>query len=459
MKKTISKICTIITCLIIFSCDDFVKIDPPRTSLIKSTVFESSSTANAAVIDLYYQLKSGAFASGSTTSISFFLSTSADEQNNFYLRSTPVINGEFQQFYDNKLVPNNSLLLSLWSDIYKTIYKANAIIEGLDKSATIAEAQRNQYRSEAKFVRAFCFFYLVNLWGDVPLAISTDYETNQNIGRSSESDVYSLIKADLVDAVAQLPSGYSFANNERVRVSKEVAMALLSRVSLFTKDWSSAENYSTSVIGNSSLFSLGTNLSNVFVKNNSEIVFQLWSDTRPTDRSTFRVFTNPPLFAALRPELVSAFETGDQRYTKWVTPFAPYYGASKYTSVSDNPATEYTTLIRLPELYLIRAEARLMQGNLTGAKADINTIRNRSGLSNTSAVDVTGLMNAILQERRVEFFTEWGHRWLDLKRTDRLSSLVGALKPQWTSSSVLFPIPESEINNNAALKGKQNPGY
>ena len=115
-------------------------------------------------------------------------------------------------------------------------------------------------------------------------------------------------------------------------------------------------------------------------------------------------------------------------------------------------------VLRLAELYLIRAEARTQQNNFSDAESDLNAIRNRAGLPNTTANDRATLLTAIEQERRIELFAEWGHRWLDLKRTNRADTILNTFKaPNWQVTDVLFPIPASQIDINGLLT--QNPGY
>jgi hypothetical protein len=88
-------------------------------------------------------------------------------------------------------------------------------------------------------------------------------------------------------------------------------------------------------------------------------------------------------------------------------------------------------------------------------------IRARAGLPNTTASDQNSLLTAILQERRVELFTEWGHRWLDLKRTNLIDQVMSSAAIQkggtWNSNKALFPIPKSEILLDPQLE--QNPGF
>jgi hypothetical protein len=125
-------------------------------------------------------------------------------------------------------------------------------------------------------------------------------------------------------------------------------------------------------------------------------------------------------------------------------------------------------VFRLAEQYLIRAEAKAQLGNITGvnsAASDLDTIRSRAGLSVTTATTREEMLKAIEKERVCEFFTEWGHRWLDLKRSEsfitagntRADDLLKVLKVNWQSTDMLYPIPQEEMRQNPA--STQNPGY
>ena len=115
-------------------------------------------------------------------------------------------------------------------------------------------------------------------------------------------------------------------------------------------------------------------------------------------------------------------------------------------------------VFRLAEIYLIRAEAAMNLNKFSDAKADINIVRIRAGLSNILANDLSSLKLAIEQERRAEFFCEWGHRWYDIKRTGRANTILSPLKgATWQSTDTLWPIPQQEINLNPSLS--QNQGY
>jgi hypothetical protein len=135
-----------------------------------------------------------------------------------------------------------------------------------------------------------------------------------------------------------------------------------------------------------------------------------------------------------------------------------YYIPYKYKQdIVVSGSGEYDMVLRLAEQYLIRAEARARQDKISGAISDLNAIRNRAGLTNTPAIDKESLLLDIEHERQTELFVEWGHRWLDLKRTGRIDEILGLEKTGWKSSAALFPIPQIELSKNSKLK--QNVGY
>jgi hypothetical protein len=174
------------------------------------------------------------------------------------------------------------------------------------------------------------------------------------------------------------------------------------------------------------------------------------------------VFSESPISQSL----FNTFEAGDTRFTNWLrvstttTPAASWYFPAKYKS--NIAGTEYNILLRFSEQYLIRAEARAnLNTNLSGAKDDLNAIRNRSGLPNTTANSQIDILTAVAKERRVELFTEMGHRFYDLKRTGAIDAVMTIAAPlkggTWNSQKQIWPIPTSDIIANPNLT--QAPGY
>jgi hypothetical protein len=439
-----------------FSCKKLIEIDAPRDQLTAVTVFSSDNTATAAMVGLYSQLMNlnNNFGNSAT---SIYAGLSADE---IYNTAT---SSEVQQFRLNTLASTNATMRSIfWQRVYGYIYQDNAIIEGLNTSTTINPSLKKQLLGEAKFMRAFFYFYLVNLFGDVPLQLSTDYRINAVMPRSDAASVKAQITSDLLDAQQLLAANYPSAGP--VRPNKWAATALLSRVYLFNKEWANAEAQATAVISSGS-YSIQSDLNKVFLAGSSEAILQLLPVA--PGFNTYEGFNFIP-FSGIPPygitdDLLSAFETGDQRKQNWLTfnlvGTTAYYYPFKYKVRNGGTITENYTLLRLAEQYLIRAEARAQQNNLTGATADINIIRSRAALASLpNSLTASQLLTAIEKERRIELFAEWGHRWLDLKRTNRADVVLSLLKgPNWQSTDALYPIPLNEIKLNPFLT--QNPGY
>lgn len=443
--------------MILNSCKKFTDIDNPTDQLNSDLVFADSSTAVSTVTGIYSEMLTGRnlFSNSETT---LYGGLSADELY-FY---TP---GTRDEFTKNQITQANHFTIdnAFWKPAYKNIYAANLAIEKLAASQQLSVSLKKQLTGEAKFIRAFCYFHLVNLFGDVPLITLSKYQDAAISPRAASAEVYSQILLDLNDAKMLLSPKY--VSMERVRPNKWTAAALLSRCYLYIKRWQEAETEASSIIASGDYF-LESNLNNVFIKNNTEAIWQLMP-VRP-GANTYEALEILPLsnFSSptylLTSRLRNSFENGDNRKLAWIksrvfnndTVYFPY----KY-KMSNNPIlSEYYSVFRLAEQYLIRAEAEVNQNKITEAVADINFIRNRAGLPNTSANSSQLLKQAIEKERQAELFCEWGHRWYDLKRTGRANDVLSILKPgTWQPTDILWPIPQQEINLNPSLI--QNPGY
>jgi hypothetical protein len=273
------------------------------------------------------------------------------------------------------------------------------------------------------------------------------------------------IQQDLEAAQEMLPVDFEAGMGERIRPSRDAATALLARVYLYRKEWEKAEEASTQLVDNTEIYSLPADLSQVFVANSNEAIWQLkpvFPNTGAPQAAIFLITATPNGISrrvSLRNELMSSFEADDLRRAFWTKTFSNTSGSwdyiSKYTTT--NAPAEYSMIFRIAEQYLIRAEARAEQGKFDGARGDINAIRNRAGLDAIAYDTKDELLDAILHERRVELFGEGGHRWLDLKRTGRIDAVMSTIKDNWQSTDALLPIPHAErlINTNLT----QNPGY
>lgn len=477
-KSIVAMIALLFTILFESGCKKLVDIGAPVTSLNEENVFADETTATATLTNIYAQMSrsTGVLSIGDFTgnmSLSMLCGLSADE----FALSNEIINVKLQNYYQNSLISDatQSDGSEHWATLYQYIFKCNAIIEGLNKSTILTASVRQQLLGEAKFLRAFCYFYLVNLFGDVPLAVQTDPAINAKLARSSADDVYRLIKEDLIDAQGLLSPNFLDGKlkpySERLRPNRSAATALLSRVYLYKKEYASAEMEATNIINNTSIFAL-TSLNDVFLKNSKEAIWQLQPVSYDRNTEDAWAFIVPltgfsdvnPVY--LNEELTKQFEVTDQRKSLWIRGInlngKDYLYPYKYKSATMNvPVTEYLMVFRLAEQYLIRAEARARLNKLSEAGEDLNAIRGRAGLGNIFPGSQEAMINAVLKERQVELFTEWGHRWLDLKRMGNIDAVMTVVTPKkggtWKSTQQLFPILFGDIQKNPNLK--QNPGY
>jgi hypothetical protein len=416
-------------------------------------VFTDDKTATAAIVGIYSDME---FSLPVNTYLTLLPGLSADE-----LVYTSNDNN-YLQLANNACSPDNQYTSVVWG-IYSTIYEANSCIQGIQNSSDLRPATKNQLLGEALFSRAFCYFYLVNLFGDVPLVTSTDYRINDTLSRTSSPKIYQQIIGDLTRAETLLSSGYPAL--QRVRPNRWTAAALLARVYLYTARWADAESQASSVIG-SGLYTL-SGPDSVFLNFSNETIWQLMP-VNPSLNTLEAVNFIPgsptqiPAFP-LTNDLVNTFEPGDNRFTAWtgntIIGGQAFYYPYKYKNGGGGSVTEYHVVFRLAEQYLIRAESRMHQNNISGAIEDLNIIRSRAGLAAlSSSLSPDAAASALQQERRIELFAEFGHRWLDLKRTAKADLVIGALKPgSWQTTDVLWPVPQAQRIVNPFLT--QNKGY
>ncbi|MBF4473064.1 RagB/SusD family nutrient uptake outer membrane protein [Flavobacterium sp. HJJ] len=450
----------ILLCMAFFpfgGCDNFVDVAIPDSQLTGNVVFEDTNTASAALADVYAKLRDSGMLTGSSTGSASSLGLYADE---LYYYGASNENSLF--VFNNTLLANTAAVSQLWNESYQIIYCANAVIAGCQNAVALSAADKKQFIGEALFVRALMHFYLTNLYGAVPYVTAPDYEVNSTVERMPAAKVYDSVIDDLDQAAAVLPENYLSA--DRVRPNHYTAIALLARVYLYKGDWAASSNAASAVL-NSPIYVWENNIDKTFLKECKATIWQFMPKTagNNTDEGALFIFKSvPPSFAGLRPELFQSFANNDLRKTHWIGAVTDgkntWYHAYKYKQKSTTgTSVEYSIIFRLAEQYLIRAEARARQGDLIGAKEDLNVIRNTAGLPNTTAITADEIAAAVIQERRFELFTEYGHRFFDLKRNGLLDTVLPAVKPGWNSTDGVWPIPEKELLANPKLT--QNPGY
>jgi starch-binding outer membrane protein, SusD/RagB family len=470
------------------SCKKFVEVDTPSTKVSTENAYKDDYNAAAVLTGLYTQMSQAALGSVNLPATSLMEELSADNLALFDLN----INGQLRSFYQNELDPTyqSSFELTYWTNVYNMMYNINSSVEGLKGNEFLTPAVRDRLLGETYFLRAFCYFYMVNLYGEVPLVLTTAYNDNSRLSRASVEEVYKQIESDLTEAENLLDYSYvssdvTIRTNERVRPNLATVQALQARVYLYEKKYALSEEAATKVINQSTNYSLSS-LSNSFLKNNNETIWALQPvsyNFNTKEAGTYIIPDNGPNYehpVYASSSLINAFESGDRRRLEWIDSIITpnnnifRYPAKYKIGFVDGSKTfdEYTIVFRLSELYLIRSEARNERGNSIDAIDDINIIRTRARAASTSqlpnplpnlSVTLTPeqLRPLIIKERRVELFTEWGHRWFDLKRTNTIDAAMEIAEEYkggtWLPYKALYPIPVKDILLNSNLT--QNPGY
>jgi hypothetical protein len=399
--------------------------------------------------------------------------------------------------YADEYLWNNSpsSTTGLWTNAYSTIAKANNIINKIDEGFSesgVQLAQINQIKGECLFLRALSYFDLVRTFSQpysagrdnigVPIVTVTE---NGYPARNSVGEVYDMIVTDLNTSIPLLRE-INPRKNDGGFASKKAAQALLSKVSLYMGNWQKAADFATIVI-QSPRFALFTVNTYTTWDNGgywgsggpgSEIIFQVDGSESNTYHGYWEAISfimDPEGYGdvAASKDLLDLYENGDIRRQLFKEPdYLPgNFWSLKYPGrLGKVPRREYNIpVLRLAEMYLIRAEAILHGASVPGmtALSDYNTIRTHRGLA---AVNNNSLVNlqAVYNERRRELCFE-GNELFDLARTQRslirndFSGLINRNIPFVPGGSAetnylwAMPVPQSEVDANVNIV--QNPGY
>lgn len=448
-----------ISLLLLWGCDDFVSADRPNFQLSADEVFLEMGTATAAMTDVYSKMRDAGVLSGGSGGQSLLLGLYSDELDWYQTTQSNA-----QSFYSNNIPQRNAAVLSIWNNAYNQLFAANLVIAGAGNSTALPPAGRDQLVGEALFARALLHSCLAQLFGEIPYVTSTDPNVNRVAPKLSVQQVLAMAKDDLETALPLLGEDYVTAN--RVRPNRYAAYALLARVCLEKGDLEESSDAASAVLNNTALYDYSGLLENTFSIGSASTIWQLGSGTgdgNTAEAATFIFSSGPPPRSALSDGLMASFEAGDLRKEAWTKAVSNgtdiWHHAYKYKkNQTTSPSQEYSVVLRLGELYLIRAEARARSGFLTGAKEDLNKVRNKAGLGDTPSLSQETILDAVLAERRVELFTEQGRRFFDLKRYGMLDAVLSPQKPGWTATDSRLPLPESELSLNPNLL-PQNPGY
>ena len=365
------------------------------------------------------------------------------------------------------ILPSNGEVGGIWSASYSGISRVNYILDALPDVSDMTDAQRATARGEMLWLRGVYYHLLAKYYGGVPLVdkpTATVDSATINVSRASRDETYAFIVKDLEEASTLLS-----ATRVNGRATKGAADALLARVYLEIGDNTKARDKATLLINNTSyrLLPNFNSLWDLSSKNSTESIYEVQFTTTNSNSAAFwfaptvlggRLGFAPtsgplPPAGAGNVGLIDAFEPNDARRAASIAT-GPAPGNQRYAFKfrQIGPGTDNIPVLRLAEQYLIRAEANARLGAPAATvQADINVIRNRAGLGNTTATTQQGLLDAILQERRVELAFE-GFRFMDLRRHGKAQLLLGI-----SAEKLLWPLPQSERDVNPNLA--QNPGY
>ena len=465
------------------SCDKFLDVKPVSYGIAvedpnDTIVYKTAADVESALAGCYGDFKNEYY------QLDYFVNGDAQSDDAYAGADNPA-NFQIDEF---TIDATNSNVSRDWAYLYSTVGKTNSVINNVMKvtDPALSQERKSQILGEASFIRAFMYFQLVQLWGDVPLQLE-DFQTfDISIidklfpPRAPMADVYKQIIADLETAINNVQPT---AENKGY-VTTGAANTLLAYVYATQEphDWNKVSSYCDAVIaGGYSLMPNYDDLWNNQHENSSESIFEInynggstdgnWGTKmfRGLDWKKFNIPSNDLVNAfdaeqdSVRKNASIIFQdvTGKWSDVQW--PQTNYPFLNKYRNFNEGSDNNFI-FYRLADVLLLKAEALNENGDIQGAAALVNQIRNRAKLSNTTASAQDAMRLAIEKERRLELAFE-GHRWWDLKRTGRaievMNSVTGeggvTLGYELTQNRLVWAIPQSELDKNSKLT--QNPGY
>lgn len=381
--------------------------------------------------------------------------------------------------------PDNGCLSTFWQNSYETISRANNVIAFVP-NIDMDNATKERYIAEAKFFRAWAYFNLVNIFGQVPLKTKPQNTSDAiHVGLSSVDEIYNHIETDLSEAAPMLPTSYP---SEAGRVTQGAAYAMLAKVRLFRKDWKGALDAISSFDQITEIYALEENYADLFkvgAENSCESVLSIRfiNNNETSIGNNLNVWFSPAIeggyyFDAPTQEYVDCFdelttegETDPRLDASIGRDGQPWFNGTTFSSawseatgylvkkynedLSEEFAKSQSTvpqhLIRYADVLLIKAEA-LNENNATvGAAVELNKVRARAGLAATTAKSQAEMRDAIRMERRKELGFEF-HRFFDVMRYGKeYAEKVLGPDFKWSEPRFYYPIPQAETDANAAL--------
>ncbi len=467
MKNRYINIVFITMALTVFGCQGVLDLEPAQ-SLSTEEALSDYSSLQTALFGAYDGLQATSYYGRD------YLVNPEIGGDNVYLTIDNSNRFVFNYRYE---LNANATQRAFWNQAYDVILRVNNIINNINLAADATDAERNQVLGEALVIRALAHFDLSRVFSapyaegsgpdtGIPIILEAKIDTPP---RNTLAEVYDQIRADLDQAIPLLTE-----NVGPFRLTANAAKALYARVALYQGDNNTAESMATDVI-NSGEYSLhaGNELATFYTTSgNSEEIFTLMRRPEETAGSNnLGQIYNPSGYGDIRvtTDIINLYEAGDERGLNppsgadliYLNNNGEYYNG-KFLGESGVPGLVSTKILRLAEMYLIRAEARVKEGNTTGATADINVIRNRAGLA-----DFAGTVNLteVLAEKNREFAFE-GHRTFDLWRNglplvrQQANTGLEVSAPAFIAADSylrVYPIPQSELDTNPNIT--QAPGY
>jgi len=455
------------------SCSDNFLDVVPQDRIDKTTFYSTADQVIIGVNGVYASLRSD------YGNLNLFTMREARSDNG---QLNP--NGQSEQISLDSFneTPGNLLVLDGWTNMYRTISLANAVIQNGPK-ATGDQALIARAIAEAKFLRGLTYFQLVQLWGQVPLRTTITDVENAPVASSSAIDVYNQIVKDVTEASTGLPDSYPGGLTKEVgRATKFAALALLGKVELQRGNKAAAVSALNQVIGKYSLMANYADIHKAGNDNNAESIFEVnFNPSNQTgmglpanlvyqsEMTRLGVKANGTTAPAVIPtnDLISSYEVGDLRKAATITISVaenkPY--VSKYLDLSAAAQGHDINLvvIRYADVLLSLAESL---GETPTAYGYINQVRARAGLGAIDGSSPGTFIDKVMKERRIEFAFEQS-RWFDLLRlpSAQVTALMSAqltvqqgVTVTVTANDLLFPIPQPEIDLANGLV-KQNDGY
>ncbi|MFC5411132.1 RagB/SusD family nutrient uptake outer membrane protein [Larkinella bovis] len=463
------------------SCKDFLALTP-EYQISDQTFYKNQNDFETALVGVYSTFR-GLF---NTSTVLYMTELTTD--NTEIQWSSPSINE--MQMDQNAVNSTNGLTQAAWNTCLYTISRSNAIINRID-AVSFDQAAKDRIKGEAKFLRAYSYFYLVRLFGNVPI-ITQEFSSPTEVAAADLSlkpsaPVYEMILKDLTEAETLLPAAL---NTDRTKASRSTVKAVLGKVYLTLKNYDQAATKLKEVI-DAKQYSLVPNYQTLFTNGNNNLAESLFEIQYVSGRSVGNnysaLFTPAITSMAIFPnnlqgsgrivptkDLIRSYEAGDARKAvsvsdsvtlingrKSYSPYGLKFVDFKAIDLSDGSVT--FTVLRYADVLLMYAEVLNEQGKTADALPYINQVRKRANLPDLSGLTQAALRLAIEKERRVEFLFE-GQRWFDLLRTGRAQAVLNAhyaslnLSFKVDDFELIFPIPQNEIDLNPAIV-KQNPGY